>query len=420
MIRFGTDGLRGRVNRDITPEIAMSLGNALVRTLAPLDGGPRIAVARDTRPSGPMLEAACIAGICAAGGEAVRLGVLPTSGVSALVVRHGFDGGIMVTASHNPASDNGLKSVDSTGRKIVGDTLLRLESMLGGPLLHADSPGGVRSLPEAGDDYVRAVLDAVPRGRWLAGSTLVLDTANGACVGLAARVLSALGARVLSIGDGTGDRINDGCGALHPAWMAAAVRAHGASCGIALDGDGDRVTLADASGRILDGDAILWLGASGEVVVGTVMTNGGLEASLAERGIRLLRTAVGDSNVAIEMRATGATVGGEPSGHVLFSDGLPTADGLLAGLRALYPGPETLAKRLDRLHLYPQEQAAVRAAPDRIRRCEAASSTLRAAGARVIVRASGTEPVVRVLVEHRDRATAREGLSRLVGLLEQV
>ncbi len=419
-MKFGTDGIRGRANVDVTPELAMALGNALVGAL-----GPRIGVARDTRPSGPMLAAATIAGICAAGGEAVDLGVLPTPGLSALVPLLKLDGGVIVTASHNPAADNGLKAVDATGEKLDDVARKRIEAALDAPLVHAE-PGPVTTAPDAAERYVAAVLDALPRGRWLAGRTIVLDTANGASTGLAGRVLGALGARVIAVADGDG-AINDGCGALHPANALDAVRAHGADAGIALDGDGDRGHVLLPDGRVLDGDAMLWLCATstgapeawgGTPVVGTVMSNGGLVAALAARGIRLVRAQVGDANVAAAMEETGAQLGGEPSGHVLFADGLPTADGLLTALRALHPDPRTVPDRLVGLVPHAQLNVAVRVPPDRIQATAPVASALREEGARVVVRASGTEPVVRLMVEHIDPDVARSGLDRLRAALE--
>lgn len=422
-MKFGTDGLRGRATPDadgrvaITPELAMSLGNALVAVL-----GPRIAVARDTRPSGPMLASATIAGICAAGGEAVDLGVLPTPGLSAVVPRLGLSGGVVVTASHNPVDDNGLKAVDGTGEKLDAAAIAAVEARLGGPLARG-IPGPVRAF-DAGALYVEAVLDALPRNKWLAGRTIVLDTANGASTGLAGRVLAALGARVIAIADGDGV-INDRCGALHPERCVAAVRQFGADAGIALDGDGDRGHVVLPDGSVLDGDAMIWLCAGdapeawgGTPVVGTVMTNGGLEAALVARGQRLVRTPVGDAHVAAAVKEHGAAVGGEPSGHVLFADGLPTADGLLTALRALHPDPRGVPARLAGFARHAQENVAVRVSADRIPATEGVVAELRAAGARVVVRASGTEPVVRLMVEHIDAHVARSGLDRLRAALE--
>jgi phosphoglucosamine mutase len=302
-----------------------------------------------------------------------------------------------------------------------------VEALLNVAPTWSESTGGVTVERGSSLGYRVAILDALAGregAKWLAGNRVVIDTANGAGTLHASRVLEALGAEVVAIGDGEGDRINEGCGALHPEAMVEAVRTHGAIAGIGLDGDGDRIAVCDATGRVLDGDAILWLCATdptrdvGDVVVGTVMTNGGLEEALAARGIRMVRTPVGDTHVAEEMRRIGAKLGGEPSGHILFADGLPTADGLLAGLRALHPDPATLSERLAGLTLHPQVHAAVKVGRDRIPRCEAEIASLRQAGARVIVRGSGTEPVVRVMVEYPDLQVAAAGRDRLVALLE--
>lgn len=407
-MRFGTDGIRGRAGLEVTAELALRLGAAVVRTL-----GPRVAVAEDGRPSGPMLEAAVIAGVAAAGGRATRLGVFPSPALSWHVARGDDHAGVMITASHNPASDNGLKVFLADGTKPGPAIRAALEAALEDPL-----PCGVPGRIEAADGgaaYVRAMLTALGGGRWLAGRRVVLDTANGAAAGLAARVLVALGARVWTIGDGEGSAINAGVGALHPEGLVAAVREQGADAGIALDGDGDRGVLVDADGTVLDGDALLWL-AAGEgldppVVVGTVMTNAGLEAALAARGVRLVRTAVGDAEVAAGMAATGARVGGEPSGHLLFADGPPTADGLYAALRALRGGP--IAPRLAGYRPTVQASAQMPRAGVDLARAAAAQAELEAAGARVVVRPSGTEPVVRIMVEHADPELARAGVERL-------
>lgn len=414
-MRFGTDGVRGRAGETVTATGAMALGAAVVEAL-----GPRVAVAGDPRPSSPMLVAAVAAGVAAAGGEAVDLGTLPSPALSWHVARFGFDAGVMVTASHNPAADNGLKVFGADGSKPDAATRAALEARLAAPRL-SGPPGRVRRDADAGAAYVEALLAAVGGGRWLKAHTIVLDTANGASTGLAARVLGALGARVWAMGDGPGDRINDGVGALHPEALAARVVEVGADAGIALDGDGDRGALVDAHGRVLDGDALLWLAAGGAVeppaVVGTVMTNLGLEHALGGLGVRLLRTAVGDAEVAEGMRRIGARLGGEPSGHLLFADGPPTADGLYACLRALRPGVRTLADRLSGYVPATQAHGTVPGGALPPGRIDAAVAGLERAGARVVVRPSGTEPVVRVMVEHVDPAVARAGLDSLLSLL---
>jgi phosphoglucosamine mutase len=411
-VKFGTDGVRGAYGDEITEALATALGWAAVRVL-----GPRLALARDTRPSGASLASAWAAGAAMAGGEVQDLGVLPTPGLSALVVELGLDGGAMITASHNPAADNGVKLVDRRGEKIDAAARTAVEaSVAEGPPPLA---GGRLDRPtDAGDRYVRAVLAALPRGAWLKGRTLVVDTANGAARGLAGRVVEGLGGRVIPRGDGDGARINDGCGALHPEGLIVAVRDAGADAGVALDGDGDRGVAVLSDGTVLDGDAILWLCAEGDVVVGTIMSNGGLERGLLERGVRLERAAVGDANVAARMVQTGARVGGEPSGHVLFSDALPTADGLVTALRALHPDPRGVSARLAGFVRDPQLHAAVRVPGDRVKGVAGMIEALRGEGARVVVRASGTEPVVRVMVEHPDAAFAADAVRRLVAGLQ--
>lgn len=402
-VKFGTDGVRGRVGEEITEELARALGWAAVQVL-----GRRLALARDTRPSGPSLAAAWCAGAVMAGGEVKDLGVLPTPGLSAAIPALGLDGGVMITASHNPASDNGLKALDARGHKVGPAQRAAIEAAVaaGPPPLAA---GGLERPDDAGERYIRAVLAALPHGRWLAGRTVVVDAANGAGRGLAATVVERLGARVVRTGEGDGAAINEGCGALHPDALRAAVRSAEADVGIALDGDGDRGAVVLADGTELDGDAILWLCATGPVLVGTIMSNGGLERALAGRGIRFERAAVGDANVAERMVATGALVGGEPSGHVLFADALPTADGLVAALRAIHPDPRGVAGRLAGFTRDPQVNTSARVPGARVAAVTERVRALEAAGARVVVRASGTEPVVRVMVEHPDAKVAEEG-----------
>ncbi len=410
-MKFGTDGIRGRCPADIGPELAMRVGNAVASWAGE---GARVAVGRDGRRTGVMLEAAVVAGITAAGGTAVRCGVLPTPGLSVATAERA-DAGIMITASHNPPGDDGLKALGRGGRKIDAAARETIERALGGPMHTAAVPGGVEDAADAGDRWVAAVV-AAARGpgvdpRFLSGHTIVLDTANGAASGLAGRALVALGARVLALGDGDGSRINVGCGALHPETVVAAVRARGASAGIALDGDGDRVVLVDAGGNLLDGDALIWLLAEGEVAVGTIMSNEGLARALAKRGQRLVRTKVGDAYVADGMVVHGARMGAEPSGHVLFDDGLPTGCGLLAALRALRAGPDTLAARL--AGYAPTHQAHATAPLGPTDALAPILARLEGEGCRVVVRPSGTEPVVRLMVEHADAAAAAAGLDAL-------
>ncbi len=417
MIRFGTDGVRGRVPGEMGPALALALGNAAAEYAVRVLGGGavRVAVAQDSRPSGGMLEAAVIAGITAAGATAVRCGVLPTPGLSAVVAEEGWAGGVMITASHNPAHDNGLKVLDAAGRKPSDAHRRALEGLLAAPLVLATAPGDVHEFAEAGDLWLAAVRRKVPGGAWLKGTRIVVDAANGAARGRAAQLVRNLGAEVVTIGEGSGAQINEGCGAVHPALISAAVLEHAADAGIALDGDGDRVIVCDDAGRVLDGDALLWLLADGPVAVGTIMSNEGLARGLAARGTTLLRTPVGDAHVAAAMVASGARVGAETSGHVLFADGLPTGCGLLAGLRALAGGPHRLQARLE--GYAPTVQVHGKRPRQSLEVLAPTIAQLEEIGCRVVARASGTEPIVRVMVEHADAARARAGLDRLLALL---
>jgi phosphoglucosamine mutase len=389
---FGTDGIRGRYPDEVDEGVARWLGSAVASVL-----GPRVAVGRDTRPSGPELVRAVCEGVLAAGGSPADHGVLPTPALSLAATR--VDAAIMVTASHNPPEDNGLKVMDGHGRKIDADIVAQLQAF-------RPKPAPVPDL------YTRAVLDLLPGGPWLAGRRVLLDTAGGAATESAAVVLDALGA--------TWDRVPaaaiNATGVMRPA--ACRERVSAFDVAILLDGDGDRGQLMLPDGRLLDGDAMLWLLRRPPVVVGTIMTNLGLERALAAEGIALLRTAVGDHHVADAMRCSGAAVGGEPSGHLLLEPGLPTADGLLACLAAMHPDPRLLAARMDGFAAFPQVQRAVARRPllpdlDRLIARAAAS------GARAVVRPSGTEPVVRVMVEHADEATARRLAEHIVAVLEE-
>ncbi len=398
-MRFGTDGVRGEAGVVVTEALAAALGNALVRAL-----GPDIWLARDTRASGPALLAAAAEGVRAAGGRATVLGVLPTPGLSARVRDEGADGGLMVTASHNPPQDNGLKVLGTGGGKLGAATLTQLEHGLSHAL--SAEGGSLRELPGE-TAYVDTLIRALPAGASLAGKTVLFDGARGAAARVGVEVLTRLGARVVAF---EGQDINVGCGAVHPEHAARALRDCGADLGLAVDGDGDRIALIDGAGRVLDGDAILWLCRQGPTMVGTVMTNLGLERALAREGIALVRTAVGDANVAEAMHAGGHAVGGEPSGHLIFAAGPPTADALYAGLLAL-----TLHPSLDLAGYAPcaQSHAAVR----NVRLAELDLQFVAAAGARAVVRPSGTEPVVRVMVEHEDAALAESLRDRVVALI---
>ena len=397
---FGTDGIRGHWPEVLTPEHATRLGAALRGRYR------RVAVVRDTRQSGAEVQAALLAGL---GEAALVCGVLPTPGLSALLAAGVAEAGVAITASHNPWHDNGLKVLGSGGGKLDPDD----EAELAEAMTWA-SPVGVPAfpleLPDAEPRYLDAVRARVAPGAWLEGAKLVLDCAHGAAHRVGPALLRALGAEVVPVGcSPDGRNINEGVGAVHPELAALLVDESGADAGIVLDGDGDRVVLVDSGGRVLDGDAVLLLlappvgraGSPPDGVVGTVMSNVALEQALGERGLRFARAPVGDRNVALEMAARGWALGGEPSGHVLLGDGLPTGDGLLTALRVLEGGLD-LRARLGGWRPAPasNRSARIAAKPPLEGLADEALGAARAGGAeRIVLRYSGTEPKVRVLVE---------------------
>ncbi len=411
---FGTDGIRGRWGRwPMLPEVAGALGRALVARF-----GPRVGVVRDTRGSGPALTAALAGGA----GPATRdFGVLPTPALSVLLAADLADVGVAVTASHNPAADNGLKVLGPGGTKLHPATEAALEAEVLACLDEVPpQPGVPQDHRGVGfETYVVALRQALPAGPWLAGHRIALDAAHGAAFRTAPALLEALGAEVVARGvRPTGDNINDGCGALHPEALAAVVVAEGCEAGLALDGDADRCVLVDGGGRVVDGDALLLLLARPPGLVGTVMCNQALELALAERGVDFARVGVGDREVALELERRGWPVGGEPSGHVLLGDGLPTGDGLLTGLRALAGGLD-LAQRLGGYVPHPQAVATVvvdRKPP--LSELPVLQAALAGLTGRAVVRYSGTEPKLRLLVEAGELGVAEAELSALLEAVE--
>jgi phosphoglucosamine mutase len=433
---FGTDGIRGVANVDLRPPLAYALGRAVAHELA----GPRgtLVVGQDTRRSGGMLAAAIAAGAASMGTDVRIAGVLPTPALAFLAGSGPFAAGIMVSASHNPADDNGLKVLDHRGLKLDEPAEDALEQLiwrteeLGGPT--NSGIGLVADAPELVDVY-RA------DRRRLAAATpcdlhIVLDCANGAGGATAPEILAATGARVDVIhNEPDGVNINDGCGATAPASLAAEVLARGADLGFALDGDADRLVVVDRHGRVVDGDQLLGVCAldrlargalPGGILVVTVLSNGGLEAALAAVGGRLVRTPVGDKYILEGMQVTGAGLGGEKSGHVIVLEHATSGDGLVTGLellailgRAGLPIDELAAA----IPLFPQEQRAVpalrkeqwEADPVLTAAIEGARDRL-GAGGRVLVRPSGTEPALRVMIEGADPALVRELADELAGL----
>ena len=421
-LKFGTDGVRGVANRELTPELALTLGRAAARVL----GGTRWLIGSDTRRSGPLLAAALAAGLASEGVEVTDLGVVPTPGVAHLSALDGVPAA-MISASHNPFGDNGIKLFAAGGRKLSDDVEASLEAELAALNAHGDprprpegaavgtllrDPGRVRRYR---DHLVQDVLD----GRRLDGMRVVVDTANGALAGLAVDVLAALGAEVSAIHDAPdGTNINDGCGSTHPGDLQAAVVAAGAQVGLAFDGDADRVLAVDADGELVDGDQIIGVCAidrhergllAHDTVVVTVMSNLGFRQGMAAHGITVVDTAVGDRYVLEELDRGGYGLGGEQSGHVIFRDLASTGDGLLTGLflldlvaRTGRPLAELVAGAMVRL---PQVLINVRLAERDPRLLDAVAGPVADAEARlgergrVLLRASGTEPLLRVMVE---------------------
>jgi phosphoglucosamine mutase len=440
---FGTDGVRGRANADLTPELALALGRAAVGALRATQAGggaPLVVVGRDPRASGRLLESALVAGICSAGGDALLVGVVPTPAVAFLTRHYGAAAGAVISASHNPMPDNGIKFFGPEGFKLPDALEERIEGALGAADQAAPRPvagevGRVREAADAVEAYLAHLLDGIPD---LGGLRVVVDCANGAAATVAPEAYRRAGADVTAVAaEPDGENINAGVGSTHPEHVQAAVRRMNAHAGLAHDGDADRLIAVDERGELVDGDVILAVAALDErardrlptgTVVTTVMTNLGFRQAMASHGVEVVQTAVGDRYVLEAMRAGGHTLGGEQSGHIIFLDRATTGDGLLTALRLLAIMARTgqplsdLAKVMRRL---PQVLINVRVA-DRdgltssaavIRAVAAAEAALGDQG-RVLVRASGTEPLVRVMVEAETEAGARavaERLAEVVG-----
>ena len=434
---FGTDGVRGLANVELTPELAMALARAAAAAIAPRGSRPRFLIGKDTRASGDMLESAVAAGLSSMGVDVALAGVIPTPAAAYLIRELLLDGGVMVSASHNPFQYNGLKFLGPRGEKLSEQEEARIEELLVGELPCGEAGIAGRTSREQGlcDHYADGVR-RIARTR-LEGMRVVVDCAHGALWEVAPRVLNEMGAKVLALNccpDGT--NINQG-GAVQPQGMAAAVRERGADAGLAFDGDGDRVVLADERGELLDGDQVLaiWAGhlhARGELandtVVGTVITNGGLERYLSSLGCHLVRTAVGDRYVADEMRRRGAALGGETCGHIIVSRHLPSADALFVGATALGIAARTrrplsaLAGLMDKRPQANLDVPVARGTDWRsdgaVRKAVRESQLSLRDGGWLVVRASGTEPVIRVTAESEEAEEAARVVRQVAGLIE--
>ncbi|WP_192963769.1 phosphoglucosamine mutase [Phycobacter azelaicus] len=439
---FGTDGVRGTANiHPMTAEMALRIGAAVGRYFRREAGGVhRVVIGKDTRLSGYMFENALTAGLTSTGMNVLLLGPVPTPAVGLMTRSMRADLGVMISASHNPAEDNGIKFFGPDGFKLSDQAEMEIEALIenGVDLAQPKNIGRAKRIDDARFRYGERVKSSLPRGIRLDGLKVVLDCANGAAHRTAPEVLWELGADVVPLGispDGT--NINLGCGSTQPDAAAAAVVAHGADVGICLDGDADRVILIDENGQVADGDQLMALLASrwaeaGQLarntLVATVMSNLGLERYLQDKGLTLARTAVGDRYVVEKMRAEGYNLGGEQSGHIVMSDHATTGDGLMAGLhmlaammqtnkpasallRQFTPVPQLLKNVRFGAGQTPLEAAPVQAA---IRDAEAA---LKAQG-RLLIRKSGTEPLIRVMAECEDDSLLTETVDQVVAAVE--
>jgi phosphoglucosamine mutase len=430
---FGTDGVRGEAGTFLTAELATLLGHAATASLGV--ERPRVLIVRDTRESGPMLEAALAAGIAAAGGDALLAGVLPTPAAAILVRRLGLDMAAVVSASHNPYRDNGIKFFSAAGTKLPDEAEARIEALMEGDVPPAaEHPGRIEELNGGEDDYVRELAASFQID--LTGRKVLLDCANGATYRVAPRIFEQLGATVETIGvDPDGRNINEGVGSTHVGTLAERIVATDAEIGFAFDGDGDRVLAVDAAGKIHDGDelialAALGMAANGELgdggVVVTVMTNFGFHQAMKEAGIEVAITQVGDRYVIDEMLRREWKLGGEQSGHIIATDIVATGDGTAAALLTMRmlagtaladaPAMDKLPQRLVNVKVADRDSLAGAVAVwDQVGK---ESAALEGRG-RVLLRPSGTEPLVRVMVEAPEADEADAVCDRLVALVEQ-
>ncbi|ODT58885.1 MULTISPECIES: phosphoglucosamine mutase [Paracoccus] len=439
---FGTDGVRGRANtHPMTAEMALRLGAAAGRYFR-RDGRNRhrVVIGKDTRLSGYMLENALTAGLTSTGMNVLLLGPVPTPAVGFLTRSMRADLGIMISASHNPAEDNGIKFFGPDGFKLSDEAEAEIEAIVTGQIDPAQ-PGNIgraKRIEDGRGRYMEYAKTTFPAGLRLDGLKVVLDCAHGAAYRAAPEVLWELGADVIPLGvKPDGFNINDGVGSTHPQACADAVRAHGAHLGISLDGDADRVVIVDQTGRVADGDQIMALLAgrwadqgrlAGGALVATVMSNLGLEHYLSGRGLRLERTQVGDRYVVERMREGGFNLGGEQSGHIVMTDYATTGDGLVAAMQVLGAMAETglaASALVSQFDPVPQMLKNVRyaagadpLAAEPVKRVIADAEARLAGSGRVLIRKSGTEPLIRVMAEAEDEAVLREVVDGIVAAVE--
>jgi phosphoglucosamine mutase len=437
---FGTDGIRGTVGQSpITPDFMLRLGHAVGRVLKQQGGRPTVLIGKDTRISGYMIESALEAGFASAGVDVLLTGPLPTPGVAYLTRALRLDLGVVISASHNPYGDNGIKFFSAHGQKLPDEWERAVESMLDEAPVWVDSSqlGKARRIDDARGRYVEFCKSTFGNDLSLKGLKIVVDAAHGAAYQIAPEVFHELGAETVCIGcspDGT--NINDGFGATAPAALVKAVKEHGADYGVALDGDADRLQLVDAGGRLYNGDELLYVMvidrlAQGQRVagaVGTLMTNMAVEVALKAQDIEFVRAKVGDRYVLEELSARGWLLGGEGSGHLLALDKHTTGDGIVSALQVLQAvmrSGRSLAELLAPVTLFPQVLINVRLKPGQDWKAAAGLADLQAQvqrelgeGGRLLIRPSGTEPLVRVMVEAREASLARSCAERLARLFQ--
>jgi phosphoglucosamine mutase len=437
---FGTDGVRGRVGEPpMTVDFALKLASAAARILAPKGG--RVLIGKDTRVSGYMFESALEAGFVAAGVDVLLIGPLPTPGIAYMTQRLGCNFGVVISASHNGYEDNGIKFFDGHGSKLSDTLESQIERLLDGPVVTRESQhlGKAVRTDWSRTHYQEFCASTIPAGMTLEGFKIVVDCANGAGYKVAPRVFADLGAEIVPIGcSPNGRNINDGCGSTQTELLQLTVPGVRAHVGLALDGDGDRVMMVDELGRCVDGDQLLYVlararrdaGTLQGPVVGTVMSNLGLEQSLAELGIPFRRAQVGDRHVLAMLQEVGGTLGGETSGHILCLDKTTTGDGMISALQVLAVMKSTgagLAELCAPMPKYPQVLLNVRVArrfdpmqsPSVVETAAVVERSFKGRG-RIVLRASGTEPVIRVMVEGYDAKLVKRGASEIAAAVEAV
>ncbi|BDG45592.1 phosphoglucosamine mutase [Parageobacillus sp. KH3-4] len=439
---FGTDGVRGVANRELTPELAFKIGRCGGYVLTKSEERPKVLIGRDTRISGHMLEGALVAGLLSIGAEVMRLGVISTPGVAYLTKALGAQAGIMISASHNPVQDNGIKFFGPDGFKLSDEQEQEIEALIDSPEDMLPRPigkalGQVNDYFEGGQKYLQYLKQTIDED--FSGMKIALDCAHGATSSLATHLFADLEADVVTMGASpNGININEGVGSTHPEALASFVKEKGADVGLAFDGDGDRLIAVDEYGNIVDGDQIMYICAKylkeigrlkQQTVVSTVMSNLGFYKALEAQGIQSVQTAVGDRYVVEEMRKNGYNLGGEQSGHIIFLDYNTTGDGLLTALQLvniMKIKEKPLSELASEVKKYPQQLMNVKVADKhKVMENEKVKAVIQevekemSENGRVLVRPSGTEPLVRVMVEAPTEESCRNYVERIASVIRE-